>query len=147
MLVSISGAVRLKKGRKTVENEPHERQPWTSITGENSDRIDALIRKSRRMTVHELSGMLNVNDGSVTTISKDSHQEQEKRAQTSVSFLQVNARQHVAACSMDTIQKLKWNVLPHPPSSPDLAPSDHYLFGPLKGHLGGKLFRNNEEVI
>jgi hypothetical protein len=33
---------------------------------------------------------------------------------------------------MDTIQKLKWNVLPHPP---------------LKEHLGGKRFCNNEEVI
>jgi len=48
---------------------------------------------------------------------------------------------------MDTIQKLKWNVPPHPPYSPDLAPSDYHLFGPLKEHLDGKRFRNNEEVI
>jgi len=51
------------------------------------------------------------------------------------------------AGTMDTIQKLKWNVLPHPPYSPDLAPSDYHFFGPLKEHLGGKRFRNNEEVI
>jgi hypothetical protein len=38
-LVSISGAVRLKKGSETVENEPHERWPRTSITGESSDRV------------------------------------------------------------------------------------------------------------
>jgi hypothetical protein len=48
---------------------------------------------------------------------------------------------------METIQKLKWNVLPHPPYSPDRAPSDYHLFGLLKEHLGGKGFRNNEEVI
>jgi len=48
---------------------------------------------------------------------------------------------------MDTIQKLKWNFLPLPPYSPDLAPSDYHLFGLLKEHLGGKHFRNNEEVI
>jgi hypothetical protein len=41
---------------------------------------------------------------------------------------------------MDTIQKLKWNVVPHPPYSPELAPLGYYLFGPLKGHLGEKLF-------
>jgi len=70
-----------------------------------------------------------------------------KRAQTSVPFLQDNARPHVAAHTMDTIQKLKWNILPHPPYSPDLAPSDNHLFGPLKEHLGGKRFRNNEEVL
>jgi len=28
-----------KKGRETVENEPHERQPRTSIIGENSNRV------------------------------------------------------------------------------------------------------------
>jgi hypothetical protein len=48
---------------------------------------------------------------------------------------------------MDTIQKLKWNVLPHPAYSPDLAPSDYHLFGPLKENLGGNRFYNNEEVI
>jgi len=48
---------------------------------------------------------------------------------------------------MDTVQKLKWNVLPHPQYSPDLAPSDYHLFGPLKEHLGGKRFCTNVEVI
>jgi len=36
-----------------------------------------------------------------------------KSAQTSVSFLQDNARPHVAARTVDTIQKMKWNFLPH----------------------------------
>ena len=70
-----------------------------------------------------------------------------KRTKTSVSFLQDNARPHVAARTMYTIQKLKWNILPHPPYSPELAPSDYHLFSPLKEHLGGKGFRHNEEVI
>jgi len=69
-----------KKGRETVKNEPYERRPRTSITGENSDRVDALIREDRQITVRELSGILNISDGSVKTISKDSHQEQEKKS-------------------------------------------------------------------
>jgi len=48
---------------------------------------------------------------------------------------------------MDTIQKLKWNVLPHPLYRPDLAPSDYQRSGPLKEHLGRKMFCNNEEVM
>jgi transposase len=59
-----------KKGRETVENKPHERRPRTSITGENSDRVDALIRKNRRITVLKLSGIMNISDGSVKTIIK-----------------------------------------------------------------------------
>ena len=70
-----------------------------------------------------------------------------KWAQTSVSFLQDNSRPHVAARTMDTIQKLKWIILPHPPYSPDLAPSDCHLLGSLKEHLGRKRFCSNEEMI
>ena len=121
--------------------------PRTSITGENSDHVDALIRENRRITVRELSGILNISDGSVKTIIKKttsilerSIRNKRKRAQTSVSFLQDNAHPHVVARSMDTIQKLKWNVLPHPPYSPDLAPSDYHLFGPPKGASGRKKF-------
>ena len=64
-----------------------------------------------------------------------------------MSFLQDNAHTHVADPTMDTNQKLKWNILPRPPYSSDLAPSDYHLFGPLKDHLGGKRFCNSEEVI
>jgi hypothetical protein len=33
-----------KKGRETAVNETHERRLRTSTTGENSDRVDALIQ-------------------------------------------------------------------------------------------------------
>jgi hypothetical protein len=59
-----------KKGRGTVDNEPRERRPRTSITAEISDRVDALIRENKRITVCELSGILNISDGSVKTIIK-----------------------------------------------------------------------------
>ena len=70
MFVSVSGAVCLKKEGGTVENEPHEHWPRTFVTGENSDRVNALIQENRRITVHKLSGILNISDGSVTTIIK-----------------------------------------------------------------------------
>jgi len=37
-------------------------------------------------------------------------------------------------------------VLEHPAYSPDLAPSDYHLFGPLKEALGGRRFTSDEEV-
>jgi hypothetical protein len=60
----------LRKGRETVQNEPHECQPRSSITGENSDHVDAFIWDNGRITVHELSGILNISDSSVKTIIK-----------------------------------------------------------------------------
>ena len=68
-------------------------------------------------------------------------------AQDSICFLQDNARPHTAALTMKTLRKLKWDVLPHPPYSLDLAPSDFHLFGPLKEFLGGKKFQSTDEVI
>jgi transposase len=70
-----------------------------------------------------------------------------RKRQDSVFFLQDNARPHIVALMMTTPLKLKWDVLPHPPYSPDLAPSDYHLFGPMKRFLGGKRFQNNDEVI
>jgi hypothetical protein len=70
-----------------------------------------------------------------------------RKRQDSVCFLQDNVCPHTAALTMATLLKLKWDVLPYLPYSPYLAPSDYDLFGPMKGFLGGKRFRNNDEVI
>ncbi|GFS00607.1 histone-lysine N-methyltransferase SETMAR [Elysia marginata] len=45
------------------------------------------------------------------------------------------------------LEKYGWEILPHPPHSPDLAPSDYHLFGPLKRELAGKRFDDDEERV
>jgi len=57
-----------------------------------------------------------------------------------------NARPHTAHTTVATIKDLHFECLPHPPYSPDLAPSDFHMFGPLKEAMGGKKFRSDEEV-
>lgn len=57
-----------------------------------------------------------------------------------------NARPHVAAPVKTYLETLKWEVLPHPPYSPDLAPSDYYLFRSMAHGLAGQHFSNYEEV-
>ncbi|PNF30022.1 hypothetical protein B7P43_G05833 [Cryptotermes secundus] len=57
-----------------------------------------------------------------------------------------NARHHTARETQGRIQELQWELLEHPPYSPVLAPTDFHLFGPLKNHLGGKCFYDNEKV-
>jgi histone-lysine N-methyltransferase SETMAR len=47
-------------------------------------------------------------------------------------FRHDNARPHTARATQERIQELQWEFLEHSPYSPDLAPSDFHLFGPLK---------------
>jgi histone-lysine N-methyltransferase SETMAR len=53
---------------------------------------------------------------------------------------------HNAHPILQTIQKNCWELLPHPPYSPDVAPSDNHLFGPLKYHLRGHLYETGKAV-
>ena len=57
-----------------------------------------------------------------------------------------NARPHTSAATRDAIKHLDFSVLPHPPYSPVLAPSDFHLFPKLKKHLKGQRFSCDEEV-
>jgi histone-lysine N-methyltransferase SETMAR len=57
-----------------------------------------------------------------------------------------NARPHVAVPVKTYLQTLKWEVLPHPPYSPDIAPSDYYLFRSMAHGLAGQHFRSLDEV-
>lgn len=49
--------------------------------------------------------------------------------------------------AMAKIHELRFELLDHPPYSPDLAPSDFFLFPRLKVELGGQKFSSNEEAI
>ena len=48
---------------------------------------------------------------------------------------------------MAKFHELRYELLPLPPYSPDLAPSDYFLFSNLKKWLGGKRFYSNDEII
>jgi len=58
-----------------------------------------------------------------------------------------NAPSHTSSKAMAKLEQLRFELVAHPPYSPDLAPSDYYLFPNLKRWLQGKRFRSNEEVI
>ena len=61
-------------------------------------------------------------------------------------LLQDNAPPHAAQVSVATASDCGFELLPHPPYSPDLAPSD-YLFPLLKNSLRGKVFEDDSAVI
>ena len=90
----------------------------------NAERYCETLRKLRRAIQNRRRGMLSKG----------------------VSILHDNARPHAARQTVAQLQQFGWNIITHPPYSPDLAPSDYHLFPKLKEHLSGKRFNNDDEV-
>ena len=64
-----------------------------------------------------------------------------------VLFHQENAPCQNLIATMEKLPKLHFELLSHPPYSPDLAINDYCLFADLKRMLQGKRFGSNEEMI
>ena len=63
-----------------------------------------------------------------------------------VILLHDNARPHVAARVKTYLETLKWEGLPHPPYSPDIAPSDFHLFRSMTHGLPDQHFTSYENT-
>ena len=71
---------------------------------------------------------------------------QQAKRQDKVIFQHDNARSHVAEVVKETLEALNWDVLPHPPYSPDIAPSDYHLFWSMAHGLAEQHFTSYEEA-
>jgi histone-lysine N-methyltransferase SETMAR len=69
-----------------------------------------------------------------------------RRSTLRIMLLHDNARLHTACAMIDALEMLKFEVLSHPPYSPDLAPSDFHFFPHLKRDLKGTHFTSDDEV-
>uniref|UniRef100_A0A3B5BAW3 Mos1 transposase HTH domain-containing protein n=1 Tax=Stegastes partitus TaxID=144197 RepID=A0A3B5BAW3_9TELE len=67
------------------------------------------------------------------------------KLQAGVLLLQDFTSVHTA--QVEEAAKCGFELLPHAPYSPDLAPSDFYLFPKLRSHFGGRHFQSDDEVI
>lgn len=62
-----------------------------------------------------------------------------------VMFHQNNARQYMSIVTRQKLQELGWEVLLHPPYSPDLAPSDYHVFLALQNFFSDKRLASRED--
>jgi len=62
-------------------------------------------------------------------------------------FHQESAPTHKSVLAMGKLSDLHYELLEHPPCSPDLAPSDFFVFPKLKLFLAVQRFSSNQEAI
>ena len=58
-----------------------------------------------------------------------------------------NCKVHSSKQTTTNISQSSFKRAPHPPYSPDIAPSDFYLFGNIKKKLEGAMFNSREELF
>ncbi len=61
-------------------------------------------------------------------------------------FLHDNARPHIAKSVRQKLIEFGWELLPHPAYSPDLAPTDYYLFQALSNSLRDVAFDDRADL-
>ena len=64
-----------------------------------------------------------------------------------IPFHHDNTPAHTYTVATAKLVELGYELLPHPPYSPDLVPCNSFLFPNLKKLLAGEKFESNEEVI
>jgi len=82
----------------------------------------------------------------ITALREAIEEKRRGKLSAGVTLLHDNAPVHMSAKSQAAIRQCGFQQLNHPPYSPDLAPSDYFLFRVMKKFLRGKRFSSDEEV-
>ncbi|EYC37962.1 hypothetical protein Y032_0754g2063 [Ancylostoma ceylanicum] len=72
----------------------------------------------------------------VARILRSRHPEREE-----ILLLMGNAKPHISKKSSEKLKDLGIELVPHPPHSPDLAPSDYHVFRSMQSFFAGKKFK------
>ncbi|XP_067929379.1 uncharacterized protein [Watersipora subatra] len=135
-----------------ITDEPRSGRPVDVSTSDTEAEVEKLIKSDKRLAIDDVAETMDISHGAAHNIVH------KKLAFNKVSACWVpkmltddHKAQHVMAARqcmrrLRKIEELGWQMLLHPPYSPELAPSDFHLFGPLKNHMRGKHFTTDAAV-
>jgi histone-lysine N-methyltransferase SETMAR len=137
-------------------DNPHRHNEWRSYGQEASSTPVKDFRKEKRMLVVFwcFAGIIHwelLKKGQTMTAELyckilDRVRQRLQNRSTPIILLHDNARPHTANATKNWLRGANWEVLEHPPYSPDLAPSDYHLFRSMEHFLRGKKFQNVAEI-
>ncbi|GBP43562.1 Mariner Mos1 transposase [Eumeta japonica] len=147
-----------QQGRESCEDDPRPGRPVTiaeefQISKEQVGEIIHEHMNMRKISARWVPKMLTPFDKQRRLqTSKDflEHEAvvQKRRGKLSrgVLFLPDNASVHTARVSRQALKDTGFSEIDHPPYSPDLAPSDYFLFSNLKKELRGRRFVDDNQM-
>lgn len=131
-----------QSSKATPKNNIHGKKALLSIWWDQKGVIHHELLKQGETVTGELYRDQIIR---LAEVMREKRPEYEKR-QHKVILLHDNARPHVTKRVQETLELLRWEVLPHAAYSPDCAPSDYHLFRSMAHSLSEKRFKSLEEV-
>jgi hypothetical protein len=135
---------RFKNGHTSVNDDPHTGRLSTARTNKTVDRVNAVIRGNRCLTIREIADEISLSSGTCQAILM---QDLGMRRVSAKHVLRHdNAPCHATLSVREFFAKHSIPVVPHLPYSPDLASCDFFLFPRLKSTRKGKRFQDVAEI-
>ncbi|XP_018337766.1 PREDICTED: histone-lysine N-methyltransferase SETMAR-like [Trachymyrmex septentrionalis] len=139
-----------KMGRTSTEDAPRSGRPKEATNAEIVKQVHRIVLSDRKVKLRELAEVVGISKERAGYILHDLLEMKKLSARWVPRLLTVDQKQQRvddSTAAMAKLDQLRFELVAHPPYSPDLVPSDYYLFPNLKRWLQGKRFRSNEEVI
>ncbi|PNF25045.1 hypothetical protein B7P43_G06995, partial [Cryptotermes secundus] len=153
-----------KSGNMSTEDMPRPERPSTGRNDKNIAKIKRAIDEDHRKTIDQLSEETNISWSTVQRILTEGLHMRRVSAKFVRHLLGDDQRENRVNVCRDLKSEVQNDpeflkrivtgdescnnmvIVPHPPYSPDLAPSDFFLFPRMKRSLKGKRFRDVDEV-
>jgi histone-lysine N-methyltransferase SETMAR len=121
------------------------------------EKVGSISRKGHGINIWDAEGILFIDDlekdktisgkynsNLLTRLDKKICEKRPGLQKKNIIFLQDNAPAHKRVLAMRKLRDLHYELLEHPPYSPDLAPSDFYPSPKLNPFLARQRFSSNE---
>ena len=144
-----------KDGHESITDDLRSGRPVDVSTPEAVQAVEDLIKSDRRVTLDEIATKLDISHGTVYAIVREKLHFSKVSCRWVSKMLTDDHKMQRLMASRASLRRyrkegdafhLDWKLLTHPPYSPDLAPSDFHLFGPLKESMKGIHFQTDKEV-
>lgn len=135
-------------GRWSAADEPPESVPRQTVSSAKSFVCVFWTMRGPLLVSALEKGETFTSETAVLLLGKlDAAMRTQGRAKVGIRGMRMhwdNARPHFSKLTLAAIDRYGLKIVPHPPYSPDLAPSDFFLFGYLKNIMKGEKIPNKD---